>query len=147
MKITYKLYLSLGLLFSTIESTTLAYASCEGYSIVQIEQYCDDIIHFILADCFFNDQDITPFSQLVIDIIDVLKIKRNILDIYSQQKYDTIIAILEQNKNSSDFIAWGKILVGPDLKAILPLRTQQFLDSIPNFKKVKTLKYMLEKNK
>ena len=67
--------------------------------------------------------------------------------LFSSQKYDIIIALLEKNKDSSDFTAWGKILVGPDLKAILPLKTQQFLDSIPNFKKVKTLKCMLDKNK
>ena len=147
MNIKYKLYLSLGLLFSTIESTTLAYVTCKDYSTAQIEEYCDDIIHSILADCFFNDQDTTPFYQLVLDIIEVLKIKRNIVDMHLQQKYDIIIALLEKNKDSSDFTAWGKILVGPDLKAILPLKTQQFLDSIPNFKKVKTLKCMLDKNK
>ena len=47
MNIKYKLYLSLGLLLSVIESTTFATAVHQGYSIAQIEQYCEDVIHTI----------------------------------------------------------------------------------------------------
>ena len=146
MNIKYKLYLSIGLLFSITESTTFANATCEGYSVAQMEQYCDDVMHTIF-ECFFNDQDKTLFSKIIIDIIEVLKAKRNLIDKSLHQKYDTIITLLETNKHSSDFKVWSKIFPAPELKAILPIKTQNFLDTIPLVKKIRTLVLRLNNNK
>jgi len=140
----YKIYLLLGLLFSTTKSTVFAYTAYEDYNIAQIEEYCNNIIQSIF-ECFFNDQDTTQFSQIIKNIINALKEKRNILNAQLQKQYDEIIALLDINKDHKDFKIWGNIFLKPELKAILPQQTQDYLDSIPNFKKVKTLINKLNK--
>jgi len=134
----YKLYLSLGLIFFVPTSTIFANVVCDESKIAQIEEYCDNIIHSVF-ECFFNDQDKTIFSQFISNIIEALKIKRNIIGIEFQQIYDDIIALLTEHKDNNDFKVWSKILIDPKLKIILPEQTQQYIDSISNFKKIKIL--------
>lgn len=154
MNINYKLYLSIGLLFSIatpIKSTSQvnqvsSYNFVDSDNSVLTEEECDQILHDIIENCFFNDNDTTRFSDIVTRMIEILQVKVRSLDVASQKKCNEFIALLEKNKNVTNMIVWAKIFTGSDLISLLPKKTQDFLNQISNFQKSKALLKKLQNN-
>src|SRR3989339_304888 len=148
----YKLYLSIGLLLSMATPMLVCTEQLSNdvpsdiidgqenqQTSVLTEEECDDLLHDIFENCFFNDNDKTRFSDIVTKMIAILQVKVKSLDPVSQQKCNDFIILLEKNKNVTNCLVWGKILVGSDLISLLPQKTQDYLNSIPNFQKSKAL--------
>lgn len=157
MNINYKLYFSIGLLFSMaapLASTPVT--NNENQSEVQenqndeqpsvlTQEQCDDLLHDFFENYFFNDNDKTRFSDIVTKLVGILQVKVKSLDAVSQKKCNDFIQLLEKNKNVADLKIWMPILMNPDLLLLLPKRTQDFLKQNP-FKKLATLRTRLQNN-
>lgn len=146
MKNTYNLYLFIGLLFSIVAPLQSLAPLNNQEKIVLTEQDCDDILHALFAECFFNDNDKTPFSQIVTHIIEILHVKKCSFDQASQKKCNDFIILLEKNKEVTSFLVWAKILMTSDLISLLPEKTQEFLNSISGQEKMKALRNKLNNN-
>ena len=158
-----KLYISIGLLLSITNTSMNAFEAYHLYSDTPATECtfvedmnciaitsksgeltfissddCDNLLHSIFIS-FFNDLDKTNFSRFIQAIENILGLKKLFATKNFQPKYDAVIALLDKNRNNMEFKVWAKILAAPELFDLLPKRTQQFLDAIPSFKKVKTL--------
>lgn len=154
MNITYKLYLSIGLLFSmaaplactqVTNNENQSQTPNNEQPSVLTQQQCDDLLHDFFENYFFNDNDKTRFSDIVTRLIGILQVKVQSLDPASQKKCNDFMALLEKNKHIADLKIWMPILMNPDLLLLLPQRTQAFLKQNP-FKKLATLRTRLQNN-
>lgn len=154
MKHTNKLYLSLGLLLSqgsvTVSSTGYSHnqliddansitISYELTSQLADSENVDEQLHEIFIT-FFDEQDLTGFSTIVEEIITLLHIKKDLLEDNEQKnKIDLVIKTFEINKYNHSFLIWSKILINPELIALLPEKTRAYLKSIPHAHKATAL--------
>lgn len=158
MKINYKLYLSIGLLFSMATPMVVYTAQLSNdvpsnivedkdheQSSVLTQEQCDDLLHDFFENYFFNDNDKTRFSDIITKLIGILQVKVQSLDLASQKKCNDFMTLLEKNKHIADLKIWMPILMNPDLLLLLPQRTQDFLKQNP-FKKLATLRTRLQNN-
>jgi|GEM_PF-2320837 len=147
-----KLYLSIGLLFAgaTLTNHTtfqwdaynIEFSDDEGFDV----QDCDQILNTIFVEIFFNESNETPFSNIVAMMLEILTLKKDlVIELTEQEKHVKVINILEANKNCKDFSTWAKILIDPELKALLPQPVQDYIDSVPHFRKIKILVQKLRK--
>lgn len=156
MNITYKLYLSIGLLFSiaapiactqNIDNNMSEITDNQNneHQSVLTQEECDNLLHDFFENYFFNDNNKARFSDIVTQLIGILELKLKSLDAVSQKKCHDFILVLEKNKNIADLKIWMPILMNPDLLHLLPQRTQDFLKQNP-FKKLATLRTRLQNN-
>ena len=102
MNITYKLYLSIGLLFSMatpvrcteVINSEFVSNMTNGENSVLTEEECDDLLHDIFENYFFNDNDKTRFCDIVTRMINILQHKVKSLDAQAQIKCNNFIAFL-----------------------------------------------------
>ena len=146
MKTKLNLYLSIGLLLSGIPS--LSYATNIQWHLYGIEivsngeldvQACDEILHAIIVDIFFDQNDTTSFSMIATMLAEVLTMKRNLLPSCEYNKHTDIIQFLNENKHRKDFKTWATFLPAPELRQVLSQDTNDFINNTPLFKLVKTL--------
>lgn len=146
MKTKLNLYLSIGLLLSGIPS--LSYATNIQWHLYDIEiescgkldvQDCNDILHAIIVDIFFDINDTTSFSMIATMLAEVLTMKRDLLPYSEYNKHTDIINFLNENKYRKDFKTWATFLPAPELRQVLAKETNDFINNTPLFKLVKTL--------
>ncbi len=137
MKKYNKFFLSLGLLLS---GSSMHYASQEetvGHEInSEAEQINTDITHaeidaefYEILQKFFDEKDKTAFSKIVLNIANLLKIKKILLPDAQHAKCDEIILLLENNTHNSNYVFWYKII--PDLKSLMSNDVRTYINGIP----------------
>jgi len=140
------LYLSIGLLLSGIPS--LSYASNIQWHLYGIEivsngeldvQACDEILHAIIVDIFFDQNDTTSFSMIATMLAEVLTMKRDLLPDSEYKKHTDIINFLNENKHLKNNVTWGIFLSAPELRQIISSETNNFINSQGKFNLIKTL--------
>ncbi len=151
MKISYKIYLSLGLLFS-INSISFAHKEEPVSHEVRAELGKDATQQEIDAELydifkkFFDEKDTTPFYKIIGKVIHLLKIKRISLPEDQKLKCDEIIKTLEKNRYDKTIVTWASILKNPDLINLMSKETRTYIDSISATVKLKSLIYKLKNN-
>ncbi len=135
MKIINKLNLSLGLLLSIGSISIVANTNRN----IVTQENCDAIIHSLFTEVCFNQTDSTPFYEIITEIIELFKVKRNNLSGDLLIRCDEMITLLEKNKYNSNLQEWIKIFITPNLLNLLPEETAQYINDIPSFTKIKTL--------
>lgn len=146
MKTKLNLYLAIGLLLSGIPS--LSYATNIQWHVygIEVESYgkldvqaCNDILHAVIVDIFFDINDTTSFSMIATMLAEVLTMKRDLLPYSEYNKHNDIINFLNENKHRKDFKTWATFLPAPELRLVLSQETNDFINNTPLFKLVKTL--------
>jgi len=130
MKIINKLYLSIGLLVS-IESSMMATITIEN---------CDDLLHNVLTEQLFKENDSTSFVTIIDQIIEILEVKMTIMSDEQQKKCKDIIVLLQNNKDEKALLAWKGILTNIlTFENLLPKNTKSWIDNIPWISRVQIL--------
>lgn len=105
---------------------------------LSVEEQIDEELYEVFEQ-FFNDKDQTPFTKIVMKVINLLKRKKLTLNGMQLVKCDEIIKILEKNKANYNFPAWAKILINPDLLHLMSESTRSYIHNVSSQKKITTL--------
>jgi len=135
-----KFYLLIGI-FISLGSTIQA--NLFDHKVEITHENCDELLHHLIADTFFNDQETMAFSKIIGHLLRILEFKeKNVHDGHEAQ-YAAITKTLREHQYNYSIIVWANFFKDPMLLELLPQETVEFLDTIPWYEKARVLRNRL----
>lgn len=148
MNIVPKLYLSLAIVFSMPCITYTHDEHASGIATVQSTQkesidVLETIDNELLAvlNTFFDKNDTTNFTTIINKIIEILKLKQEVVEGVQKNKCAEIIKKLEENKHNYHSPLWIHIIldINYDLQALMSEKTRTYINNIKGQDKIQAL--------